>query len=418
MLSDDIVLILKGKNFGEPSVITVNCPDKTGLGCDLCRIILEFGLRITKGDVSTDGIWCYIVLWVVPHPASLTVSWASLKDRLLSVCPSCAVSYYFNQQSSCSATSPVYMLKFCCLDRKGLLHDVTKVLCELELIIQRVKVMTTPDGRVLDLFFITDSMDLLHTKPRQDDTCEQLHAVLGESCIICELQLAGPEYQTQLGVSSLSPEVAEELFSCELSDKENRSQALSPDLTNLKKASVTVDNSLSPAHTLLQIHCIDQKGLLYDIMRTLKDCNIQIAYGRFSSNNKGLRVVDLFIQQKDGKKIVDVDKQNSLCHRLKVEMLHPLRVIIANRGPDTELLVANPVELSGKGRPRVFYDVTLALKVLGICIFSGEIGRYSTSDRQWEVYRFLLDESCDLQLANSKSRNHIVDRVRRTLMGW
>lgn len=97
---------------------------------------------------------------------------------------------------------------------------------------------------------------------------------------------------------------------------------------------------------------------------------IQIAYGRFSANNNGYRDLDLFIQQKDGKKIVDPQKQSGLCSRLKVEMLHPLRVMIANRGPDTELLVANPVELSGKGRPRVFYDVTHALKSLGICIFS------------------------------------------------
>lgn len=67
---------------------------------------------------------------------------------------------------------------------------------------------------------------------------------------------------------------------------------------------------------------------------------------------------------------MDSEKQRALCSRLKVEMLHPLRVIIANRGPDAELLVANPVELSGKGRPRVFYDITLALKTLGICIFS------------------------------------------------
>lgn len=67
---------------------------------------------------------------------------------------------------------------------------------------------------------------------------------------------------------------------------------------------------------------------------------------------------------------MDLEKQSALCCRLKLEMLHPLRVIIANRGPDTELLVANPVELSGKGRPRVFYDVTLALKTLGICVFS------------------------------------------------
>lgn len=67
---------------------------------------------------------------------------------------------------------------------------------------------------------------------------------------------------------------------------------------------------------------------------------------------------------------MDPEKKSALCSHLKVEMFHPLRVIIANRGPDPELLVANPVELSGHGRPRVFYDVTLALKTLGICIFS------------------------------------------------
>lgn len=107
-----------------------------------------------------------------------------------------------------------------------------------------------------------------------------------------------------------------------------------------------------------------------------------------------------------------------LCSRLKMEMLHPLRVIIANRGPDTELLVANPVELSGRGRPQVFYDVTLALKTLGICVFSAEIGRYSASGREWEVYRFLLDENCAYELLTTEARNQIVDGVRRMLMGW
>ena len=46
---DDIVQIQKGNNHGEPSIVTVNCPDKTGLGCDICRVILDFGLYITKG---------------------------------------------------------------------------------------------------------------------------------------------------------------------------------------------------------------------------------------------------------------------------------------------------------------------------------------------------------------------------------
>lgn len=35
--------------------------------------------------------------------------------------------------------------------------DVTAVLSELELTIKKVKVSTTPDGKVMDLFFITDT---------------------------------------------------------------------------------------------------------------------------------------------------------------------------------------------------------------------------------------------------------------------
>lgn len=70
--------------------------------------------------------------------------------------------------------------------------------------------------------------------------------------------------------------LAKELFQCELSDNQVRSQALSSDMKKLKKSNVTVDNSLSPVHTLLQIRCVDHKGLLYDIMRTLKDMNLKV----------------------------------------------------------------------------------------------------------------------------------------------
>ncbi|KAJ7975835.1 ACT domain-containing protein [Quillaja saponaria] len=415
---EDLVVIQHGKNPDEPSVITVNCPDKAGLACDICRIILEFGLLVTRADFSTDGRWGYIVIWVDPHPKSLKVDWESLKNRLFSACPSCLFSYHFSQQSSSPSPAPVYLLKVWCIDQKGLLHDVTDVLCKHELTIQRVKVMTTPDGKALDLFFITDAMELLHTKQRRQDVCDNLMSVLGDYCISCELQLAGAEFGSLQGFSSLPSAVAEELFSFELSDKSMSLQPLSADLKVLKKAEVTVDNLLSPAHTLLQIKCVDQKGLCYDIMRISKDYDIQIAYGRISSSLKGFRNIDLFVQQKDGEKIVDPESQIKLCSCLKEEMLHPLRVIIVNRGPDTELLVANPVEVSGKGRPRVFYDVTFALKTLGICIFSAEIGRHSTSERQWEVYRFLLDESREFPLASSRARTQIVDKVRRTLMGW
>ncbi|XP_078159934.1 ACT domain-containing protein [Carex rostrata] len=410
---EDAVLIEVTKREGEPSVITVNCPDKTGLGCDVCRTILDFGLCISRGDVSTDGQWCYLVYWVLPCPNSVTIQWTNLQNRLLSLCPTFAIPFY--PDLSRPRVPQFYLLNLFSTDRKGLLHDVTRVLSELELLIHRVKVSTTPDGRVVDLFFITDELEQLHTKKRQEETCEKITDTLG-STVSCEIMMAEGFKQ---GFSSLCSVVVEQLFKSELTESELCFLSLSPDMRNLKKANVSFDNSLSPAHTLLQINCVDQKGLLYDILRTTKDCNIQINYGRIMKDMKGFRDVDLFIQQLDGKKVVDAEKQESLASRLKAEMLHPLRVMIVSRGPDTELLVANPVELCGKGRPRVFYDVTLALKMLGICIFSAEIGRQMAAERQWEVYRFLLDESREFPLANCKAnRNQVVDRVRRSLMGW
>ncbi|GJM94369.1 hypothetical protein PR202_ga11009 [Eleusine coracana subsp. coracana] len=416
--ADDAVVMQLAAAVGEESVITVNCPDEAGLGCDLCRTILEFGLRITRGDVSTDGHWCFVVFWVLPRSPSIKIRWASLKNRLMAMCPS-AYSMPFYPDISQPGPLQYYLLKLLSPDRKGLLHDVTQILSDLELIIHRVKVCTTPDGKVVDLFFITDGMELLHTKERQEETCSTLITTLDPS-ITCEIMKADGFQQ---GFSSLPPKIAEELFREELADSEIYSSSLSAELKRMQTATINFDNSLSPAHTLLQIICADQKGLIYDILRTLKECNIQVFYGRFRSDkkgsiNKGLREVDLFVKQVDGKKVIDTEKQDVLRSRLKSEMLHPLRVMIVNRGPDIELLVANPVELCGKGRPRVFYDATLALKALGICIFSAEIGRQAASERQWEVYRFLLDDSKEFPLANSvTNRNRIVDRVRKTLMG-
>ncbi|KAJ0538435.1 putative [Protein-PII] uridylyltransferase [Helianthus annuus] len=407
---DDVVLIEKSKNSGDPTVVTVNCPDKAGLGCDLLRVVLEFGLYVTRGDFSTDGKWCYVILWVVPRPISLRVDWERLKKRLVSCCPSMMPAFYLDQLSSSSKQTPLYLLKVFSMDRRGLIHDVTKLLCDLELTIQRLKVMTTPDGKVLDLFFVTDSMNILQTEIGREETCEHLSVVLGECCISCEVEVAGPEYECQQVLSTIPESIAEKLFSCEFSAME--------DASKVKEASVIVDNLLSPAHSLLQIQCRDQKGLIYDILRISKDCDIQIAYGRVSSSVNGVRSLELFIQNENGKKILNNENQSALCSRLKEEMMQPLRVMISNRGPDTELFVANPVELSGRGRPRVVYDVTFALKTLGICIFSAEIGRHSTLDREWEVYRFLLVENRKFPLTSKQAKQDIINKVRRTLMGW
>ncbi|PIM99144.1 [Protein-PII] uridylyltransferase [Handroanthus impetiginosus] len=406
---DDAVIIRQSEKEEEPSVITVNCPDKTGLGCDLCRIILFFGLTVVRIDVSTDGKWCYIVFWVVGKPST---RWGLLKNRLMGACPSfllaCGLSYY---RAELQPPKPpdVFLLKLCCHDRRGLLHDVTEVLCELELTINKVKVSTTPDGKVMDLFFITDTRELLHTKKRSDDVYDHLKYALRDVVISCEIELMGPETTSCCqGPSFLSDTITEDMFGRETIDEHQDSSIA------FKCPSITMDNLLSRSHTLVQIVCQEHKGLLYDVMRTLKDYNIQISYGRLTMKGKTECELDLFIMQADGKKIVDPSKQNSLSSRLRMELSRPLRVALISRGPDTELIVANPIELSGMGRPLVFYDITLALKMLNRPIFSAEIGRYEIGDRKWEVYRVLLDEGD----GSPVSKKEIEGTVWKMLMSW
>jgi hypothetical protein len=54
-LNDEIVVIQKGKYEGDTSLVTINCPDKLGLGCDLTRIFMDFNL-----DVVGAGEYIYL----------------------------------------------------------------------------------------------------------------------------------------------------------------------------------------------------------------------------------------------------------------------------------------------------------------------------------------------------------------------
>lgn len=95
----------------------------------------------------------------------------------------------------------------------------------------------------------------------------------------------------------------------------------------------------------------------------------QISYGRYYVGRKGDYEVDLFVVRPNGKKIIDELEKSALCSCLRVELRHPLHVAMVNRDHNTELLVANPVEVPGKGRPLVLHDITLILKNLEKRIF-------------------------------------------------
>ena len=87
--------------------------------------------------------------------------------------------------------------------------------------------------------------------------------------ISCDIEMVGPEIAACSQESSFLPTTITEDMHLEMPVE-------TPSSLTSTGVSVIMDNSLSPGHTLVQISCQDHKGLLYDIMRTLKDYNIQV----------------------------------------------------------------------------------------------------------------------------------------------
>ena len=59
----------------------VTCPDKTGLGADICRVVFEFGLVVTRGDFTTDGVWALVLLTVRAGALDRGANHGSLMDE-------------------------------------------------------------------------------------------------------------------------------------------------------------------------------------------------------------------------------------------------------------------------------------------------------------------------------------------------
>eukprot|EP00250_Pteridium_aquilinum_P026654 c33377_g1_i1 orf=329-1027(+) len=183
-----------------------------------------------------------------------------------------------------------------------------------------------------------------------------------------------------------------------------------------QSTSVVLDNSLSPAHTLLQISCKDRRGLVYDCLRTLRDSQIQVVFGCLSTNSKRCADIDLFISEADGNKILGLKRKNGLSCRLELEIVQPIKVLTQNRGPDIDLLVATPMELSGRGRPRVLQDTTYMLRKLKLGIFQADLERRIIGDRNWEVYRFLIIERPGFISSSDALIGCISEQIKKILL--
>ena len=94
---------------------------------------------------------------------------------------------------------------------------------------------------------------------------------MGDAIISIDIELVGPEITACSKAPPFLPTaITEDVFDLKLPDLARGGTLRS------NYVSIIMDNLLSLAHTLVQIMCQDHKGLLYDIMRTLKDYNIQV----------------------------------------------------------------------------------------------------------------------------------------------
>lgn len=106
-------------------------------------------------DVSTDGKWCYLVFWVF---GKQNTRWSLLKKRLSECCPSCSsasgISYYRTDLEP-PKPSEVFLLKFCCHDRRGLLHGTFLRISKSALIkLYACKIMVSDKWVLLSCFIM------------------------------------------------------------------------------------------------------------------------------------------------------------------------------------------------------------------------------------------------------------------------
>ena len=143
---------------------------------------------------------------------------------------------------------------------------------------------------------------------------------------------------------------------------------------------VTFDNTTSRAHTLMQVTTKDRKGLLYDQLRTIKGCNLQVSFGKLIVKENGICYTDLFVQCPDGARLTDSRLQQELRRRMCRAMENPVLVemTVPSEAEYARLLVTSPVDEDGRGRPRIMWEVTAALRELNVGVFKASV---SSSDK-------------------------------------
>lgn len=410
--------------------LRINSPDKTGLGCDIARVMFDFGLVIERGDFSTDGQWCFL-MFRVTVPVHIQCYWALLKQRLEAILPSAR----HLARKAPNMPHVHYIFQVEAVDRFGLLHDVTQALWERELTVHRAHVTTSPADTAVDLFYVSDNRNDLDKPERQMDVNVHVQNSLGGGpdvrCSFTPVPVISATHGSAARPLDGSPPQAgsppehEEDAAPSVSsgggsshNSFDESQFMAVHSNGSAVATVTVDNHTASQHTVLQLRSRNRQGLFFDCMRAMKELRIQVSYGKVEVKGR-MCEIDLFVG-----KVHDTARERYLCHEIARAVDTPVSVDIDNIGVDqacTQLSVTAPMDAAGCARPRVLLDVTDALRKLQLWVFKADIKvvqrTKTTTARKEEVHRFLLTDSNGQPITRESDRLRVSKVVKNALLG-
>lgn len=172
--------------------LVISSPDATGLGVDVTRVLLEFGLNIFHADLMTDGGWAFLVFRVAMADDSGTQPrWGLLKQKIAAICPSDTDALHVMSHIPRNETEP-FIVKVHGHDRHGMLHRITQSFWSADCSVFKAQVVTEDNGKVMDVFWIHDNKGLLPNPERARDISDRLVELLGDDveCSIIPAPLA------------------------------------------------------------------------------------------------------------------------------------------------------------------------------------------------------------------------------------
>lgn len=438
--------------------VCISCNDATGLGCDVARMLLDFGLIIVSGDWHTDGEWCFIMI-VVRLAPRMPAHWKLLKTRLLELCPKHLWINSWRPPNPADVLVP-FLLQVSSYDRAGVLHDLMHTLWEADVTVFKAYITTSPSHDVLDKFWLYDNRFQLPDHHRVLEISDQVRQVMNEPAAGCSITAAPPDSASAERTSSNANGTAVSLPAASVVSNMRRpckdANATSPlarlgrkggggntsatsSVSSLAalleeagdqwgshdRCEVTLDNATTDAYTCVHVLCPDRKGLVYDLMRTIKDLHLRVAFARVAVQTDGLCDTDLFVQHVNGGHISDRDDQEVLHARVLAAVAIPVRIAIRDihERTVTEIVVTAQIDSGGKGRPRVTYDVTEALNAAKLCVFKAEMyieaePEAAAADRRpQELHRFLVNGRDGSRLTSSEQKKDLYQVIQLQLAG-